>query len=454
MEGDLILISRLTIEAETPICISAGSDDTISHAIFVRDVNQLPYIPASTIKGVIFKEFGIKNGMLNNKKIPYLSFTDALMTDEKCKVIDGRKDYNIYYTRKNQKIRNDTYLGKFERLPIRYHVTTDYKGSSSFDIKGANNEQVVYKGTRFVFEMEMRYDKNTLEGEALFDNIIRLLKFSPVRFGRGSRRGLGKIKLVKCLKAKVNMKDKEQREAYLKKSGELNEPFGLYAEYTPEYEPNSKKINNWQTYKLTLKPRDFFIFGAPYDDEKINYPSAMEKYIEWTSFPEYEPAKFKDGFLIPASAIKGTLLHRTKYHYCKIKDIYSNNSQVNDAICQLFGGKHSIDINYSKGNVIFSDVIIPWQKAEGIVFNNVGIDRLSGKQYERVFYSQRALRLKGDSNNNSIEINIFVKEKGIEEDVMNAFLKSIKDLCEGRLPLGRGNNLGMGFFEGDFKIYK
>lgn len=446
MEGDLILISRFVIEAQTPICISAGSDDTISHAITARDVNQLPYIPASTIKGVIFKELDISRNKKNDIIIPYISFTDALMTNECSRVIDGRKNENIFKG-------NQNYLGKFERLPIRHHATTNSKGSSSFDTKGINNEQVIYKGTRFVFEIEMRYDSDSMLGEDFFDEIIRLLTFSPIRFGRGSRRGFGKIKLVKCLRAQVHMNNEKERTEYLKKSGKLDAKFSLFEEYSPKPDVNVKTDSKWRTYTLSLTPRDFFIFGATTEEENIDYHSAIEYYIEWE---EFKGAEFKKGYLIPASAIKGALHHRTIYHYCKLKEIYEDNSslfaEVDNMVGQLFGGRMNDSRSFKKGNIILSDIFIPKNDADDIYFNNIGIDRLTGKQFERAFYSQKVTRLKNNDTNNPIKIEIYVKEDVVEEDVIKAFRKSLKDVCKGRLALGRGNNLGMGFFEGCYVI--
>ena len=458
MKEDLILISRLTIEAETPICISAGSDDTISHAIVARDVNRLPYIPASTMKGVIYKELGVVKNQLNGQKMPDLSFTDALMTDDKCVVVDGRRDYNIFNLKNDQKTIDNSYFGHFERLPIRYHATTNDKGSSSFDIKGINNEQVIYKGTRFVFEMEMKCGEKSDLDEQIFDHIIQLLMHSPVRFGRGSRRGLGKIRVVKCLTAEVHMNNKEERNAYLMKSGRLDEEFCLFKEYLHKADDTYKESSAWRTYRLSLKPQDFFIFGASAEDENINYPSAIEDYIQWDTYKnrimEYEGATFKKGYLIPASSIKGALSHRTKYHYCKMKGIFVDNNAdfdvVNTVICCLFGGKKDKFSRFQKGNVIFSDIIIPKSDIEeDIVFNSVGIDRLTGKELERVFYSQKVTRL---NNSNSIIIEFFVKEKAVDKEVIEAFRKGVNDICEGRLPLGRGSGLGMGFFKGKFEI--
>lgn len=461
MKDELILISRLTIEAETPICISAGSDDTISHAIVVRDVNRLPYIPASTIKGVIYKELGVVKNRLNGEKRPDLSFTDALMTDERCIVVDGRRDYNIFNLKNDQKTIDNSYFGYFERLPIRYHATTNEKGSSSFDIKGVNNEQVIYKGTRFVFEMEMRCGEKSDSDEQIFYHIIQLLMHSPVRFGRGSRRGLGKIKLVKCLTAEVHMKNDEERNAYLMKSGRLDEGFSLFKEYLHKADDTLKEGSAWRTYRLSLKPRDFFIFGASAEDGNINYPSAIESYIEWGTYInrniKYEGASFKKGYLIPASAIKGALLHRTKYHYCKMKGIFEDNNAdfdvVNTAVCCLFGGKKDKSSRFQKGNVIFSDIIIPENYMEkDIVFYNIGIDRLTGKQFERVLYSQKVTRLKDSIPGDSINIEFFVKEETVDKEVIEAFRQGVNDICEGRLPLGRGSGLGMGFFKGKFEI--
>lgn len=47
------LLSRFVIEAQTPISVGKGEKSILSDAIVATDVNGLPYIPGTSIAGVL-----------------------------------------------------------------------------------------------------------------------------------------------------------------------------------------------------------------------------------------------------------------------------------------------------------------------------------------------------------------------------------------------------------------
>ena len=52
-------LARIIVEAVTPIAIGTGSKDILTDAPVVRDINGLPYIPATSLAGVIRHALGI-----------------------------------------------------------------------------------------------------------------------------------------------------------------------------------------------------------------------------------------------------------------------------------------------------------------------------------------------------------------------------------------------------------
>ena len=52
-------LARVVVEADTPIAIGTGREDIVTDAPVVRDVNGLPYIPATSLTGVIRHALGI-----------------------------------------------------------------------------------------------------------------------------------------------------------------------------------------------------------------------------------------------------------------------------------------------------------------------------------------------------------------------------------------------------------
>ena len=46
-------LARFIIEAVTPLAIGSGQSDIFSDALVIRDVNGLPYIPGSSLAGIV-----------------------------------------------------------------------------------------------------------------------------------------------------------------------------------------------------------------------------------------------------------------------------------------------------------------------------------------------------------------------------------------------------------------
>ena len=146
------LLARFEIESETPIVIGSGDKDFTTDALVMKDVNGLPYIPGTSLAGVL-------RSMLNTDKNSNfwgfqdkekghgseIVFTEAKVIDSKGNVVDGLIDA--------KEISNDPVLSSYEELPVRQHVSITGRGTAGKT--GKFDEQIVYAGTRFCFEMEI-----------------------------------------------------------------------------------------------------------------------------------------------------------------------------------------------------------------------------------------------------------------------------------------------------------
>ena len=47
------LLSRITLEALSPLVIGSGNKNIKTDSVVAKDVNELPYIPATTLAGLI-----------------------------------------------------------------------------------------------------------------------------------------------------------------------------------------------------------------------------------------------------------------------------------------------------------------------------------------------------------------------------------------------------------------
>ena len=181
------MIARITLEATSPLAVGSGEKDIITDAPVARDVNDLPYIPGTSLMGIIrhslkdLKErdtiFGYPNKDQNKDKGEgsKVLISDALLLGSNQKAMDGLKN-----------IEQDEYLKAFEVLPIRHHVRITEKGTGADH--GKFDEQVVYKGTRFIFEMELLSETKDDENMQKLLNVISSPTF---RVGSGTRNGFG-----------------------------------------------------------------------------------------------------------------------------------------------------------------------------------------------------------------------------------------------------------------------
>lgn len=443
-------LARVVVEADTPIAIGTGREDIVTDAPVVRDVNGLPYIPATSLTGVIRHALRIgkedknvvfgyhdKNGGQGSR----LTLTDAVMIGEEGNAMDGicniqNKDFYSHYIEKN----------------VRQHVRITDKGVADTERYGKFDNEVVYKGTRFVFEMELLSDEIEVED---FENSLNQLYDETFRIGGGTRCGYGKLKVKKREQVTLDMMDAKDRRAYLKKSSSLSSPWEFENARVLEEERTSASTG-WTKYELKLEPLDFMLFGSGMGDEEADNTPMTDIVVEWNE--QGKPCFSKQKTLIPATSVKGALAHRTAYHFNKKKGIFANQIKTeserkqyvgssNEAVKTLFGTSAdttSGDNRGKRGSVILSDVI--QHDVETKVFHHNKIDYFTGGTIDGALFQEKSIWGKGKG----YELEILVDNNALaDEDVKWAFEQSLKDLCKGLLPLGGVTGRGNGVFRGE-----
>lgn len=258
-------------------------------------------ILGTSIEGVLRKDFdGTADEIFGKESGSKVIFSNALLLDEKQKVNEGLL------------LEKSKFLELFDTLPIREHTAITDKGvakeHSKFD------EEVVYKGSRFKFSLEMLDDKEA------FDKVLRLLQSSSFRLGGGSTKGFGKFKIVEI--AIATLETTKDLEAY---SSSLN---------TQLKEKIALEVTASQThrlYSLKIEPDDFFMFGSGFGDDDADQIPVVERVVD------YESGDLsKNHILIPASSLKGAIAHRTTYHYNLNNQLYIGNEEAREVISELF----------------------------------------------------------------------------------------------------------------------
>ena len=442
-------IARIILEAETPLFVGSGESTLLTDAIVQKDAHGFPMIPGTSLTGVLRHAlesdktedwnsfFGYQSKKGNKGLGAQIKISSASLLLENGLVAEGITP--AFNTEKYEEL--------FSDLPVRQHVRIDHKGTA--EEHGLFDNEVVYKGCRFVFDVELKGSEKDNEKWEKFLNEIN----SPLfRIGQGTRNGYGKLKVLECKTKTFDLRLNEDFDAYLNYNISLNAKNNVLQPY--RFKTNEKTITH---YTLQLVPESFFIFGAGYGDEEVDAVPVKELVVEYDDKNTLK--KPKEYTLIPATSIKGTLAHRTAYYYNKSKEYYADNYNDNkftdylysnnEAVYQLFGVKSGDEQRDEgvRGKVILNDILIA--ESEGInndkIFNHVAIDRFTGGAMDGALFSEKVTYF--EDKETGINIDVYV-ENNIGDEYISAFEKSLIDICKGLLPLGGMTTKGHGIFTG------
>lgn len=433
----------MTVEAATPLAVGTGKgSDILTDAPVAKDVNGLPYIPATSIAGVLRHAMGYVDNKTDGNPFGYIDgadnddsghgsdiiFTDAVMVGKDGKALDGIQ--NIDW--------DDEFYRAFQDLPIRQHMRINDKGTA--ENNGKFDNEVVYKGTRFVFEIELVSDN---DNDNHIEKAIEHLRYCTLRIGGGTRKGYGRLNVVKCQQASLNLAKPEDLEKYLKKSSSLAEE---WAGFTKISETESLDDSKWTHYQLKLKPLDFFMFGSGMGDS-----DADNVYVSELVVSQGESIDNNKRVLIPGSSVKGAIAHRTAYHYNKIKGNFAGKTEPkeitgsnNEAVAAIFGEKKS-DNTFTRGRILIDDVIKGQAEPKSKPFFHNKIDQFTGGTMDGALFQEKVIYDK----DTEYTFDIYVENSALaDDDIKKAFVQSLRDICTGLLPLGGITNRGNGIFTG------
>lgn len=453
-------LARITIEAQTPLLISNGNTSLTSDSIILKDWNGMPYILGTTITGVLrhLLEDSLKVTDKNDATWHNIFGYEEEDTKEgngsrikisnACMILDKDKVSEV-----NNIDIEPTVRQKFSNLPIRQHVKLNNRAVKIDG--GLFNNEVVFKGSRFIFEIELK--GNEVDKEK-WNTIIKTINNSVFRIGGGTRNGYGKIVVISIQEKIFNL-------------GIPND-FNEYLAYNPslssviDWNFNvAKNENNCTEYVLKLIPDSlFFHFGGPVGDDEVDNKPLIEEIVVYNEAGNMNFAMNPET-VIPATSIKGAISHRTCFHYNRLIekwadllnpfDTKARNIQIelltgknNEAVYELFGAESGTETKAfaQRGNVIIDDVFISENQIDNDkIFNHVAIDRFTGGALDSALFSEK-VTYKSDG----IELKI-VLTKEFGGQILGAFEEALKDICKGLLPLGGMTTKGHGIFTGSLK---
>lgn len=456
-DHNLCFLARIVLEAQTPLKIGSGTDNIKTDATINRDANGLPFIPASTIMGLMRHALdkGTAERMMGwqdrrGGRGSWLTVSEAkIVVDAEGHAYDGLHDPG--------EVEADSYLSRFREMPIRQHVRISHKGTAA-DM-GKFDEEIIPKGARFCFEMELRADG---QGRDDFNRLIGILSGSTFRVGAGSRKGFGRVSVEQTGYKELDFTNRDDFMAYVEKSPSLAKIWPLYNRVEAKPAAGESAIH----YRLELRPVDFILFSSGFGDKRSDMTVVKEPLVSWeTGRPEWIGQE--KTLVVPASSVKGAVAHRAAFYYNLSKGVEADKLNTeeereahtgknNEAVRLLFGSEGITSggktTHKRRGHVLFSDVVRKKQDAAGgKVLNHVKIDRFTGGAIDGALFAEEPLYARDET----IELDLYVlpdKDIDGDKDVTDSLERALRDICDGTLPLGGGVNRGNGCFHG--KLFK
>ena len=440
------LISRIILECDTPLALRSGNKNIITDAEVAKDINGLPYIPGSSIAGVLrhmvsdsdaeklFGESGESDGEGSR-----VIFSDAVLLGPDGIAIEGIANYD----------ESVPYFLKYLHLPIRQHVRIGKNGTA--EDGGKFDNEVVYAGTRFCFEMEtVATDKEDIDSAK---EILSKLYLDTFRVGGGTRNGYGAMRIVSCKIKEYDFCIPDQFLEYVSKSNSLASDFN-------GVEINLDKKQTFDKYVISLEPDDYFHFGSESGDDEADSIPTNEDRVVW----EGNRAHFiEDCIVIPATSVKGALSHRLAFNFNKLmcrfadkQDSNPKNAFENEAVISLMGSED--ERLPMRGALVFSDIILSNDlKISG--FNHIRVDSFTSAAINGALFNEKAVYKDSVNINTEILICNTDFERNLQisgneqyrEMILEAFEMTLSELCNGTLPLGGFVNKGFGRFTGNYK---
>lgn len=362
-------IARFTVEAASALGVGSGNTGLVNDRLVARDANGLPYIPGTSLAGVLRHELENAQGFTEKDIDSLFGFQKKEVSEEEDEAVKGKgsrilfseavmlaEDGKTALEGLQQIDFSNEYYRKTKRLPERDHVRINHKGTA--EKHGKFEEEYVHRGTRFVFEIELKGEEVTQsQDHAAWDKLLELLNSPYFRIGGGTRKGFGQLEVKDCQQRIFDLANEEQLIDWLEHSSSLNSP--VDGEGWQLLSLDKGDGEGWQLYPLKLKADDFFFFGAGFGDEKVSMLPKQEEYFSWKS----GKPELKESILIPGTSIKGALSHRVAYHYNRLKGDYveGTSHQVTVSISEV-EVLESLKPTYEIDSLEFSKDSTEWQK--------------------------------------------------------------------------------------------
>jgi len=470
IENSILHIARFTLEARTALSIGTGGPDGVYDHPIVRDANGLPMIPGTSLAGVLRHlwlagpDHGITNQLFgfqqrDQGESSRLEVAACVLQDSQGHPAEGL----LIGAEGERRLRDD--LLKAARATqedplFRDRVRLTHRGVA--DHRGKFDRGLLAAGNRFSGELRLW---STSKDDPIWDKLLCLLNDPRLRLGGATRAGLGAMELIDLHCASLDLRQADDIATFRG----LGIGLGTCAGLTPRSPDSLPRSGGVRILKIRLMPRDFWRIGqgdqplARHEKEPNLLPK-LEPLVRWQQGRATIATRLA---LVPGSSAKGTLAHRTAFHWNVLNGRFVEDMPLDelarwdksehcDGVRAIFGYAKDRDGSPSRtrddtgrAGLLFIDdvqVEIPTtdlhRHLQVMVHNS--LDRFTGGVRNRMLFTEELIY------GRSFELVITVLPAIAKTDALarQALARALRDLCEGRLALGGGTTKGHGSFRG------
>lgn len=417
MKRHIKYMARFKAETNTPMGIGSGRGGLLNDRLVARDANGLPYIPGTSLAGVIRHElerdgdlqsqvdelFGYQMGQ-DGQGSRIVFSPGLLVADNNQIVLESLQKVDFEHA----------YYSRFKHLPERDHVRIGHRGTA--EKHGKFEEELVHKGTRFLFEIEL---EGTDADEPMWEAILNILNHPAFRVGAGTRKGFGQLRILSCVTKKFNLKEKNDLLGYLGKSSSLNSNVDKWK----PFQNANTSMANWKHFQIRLTPENFFLFGAGHGNKDADVIPKKEAYFVWGN----NGPTLKEHYLIPATSLKGIIAHRVAYHYNRLtgKTIESTRMQSNRIEFDIQAALRAFDLDYAIDDINFSSNSTEWKKIEAQI-DSMSID-------QSVDWQEFVEQLDEDNDSTELGLRLPVGENNLAIKTLFGYAKTENSGARGKV---------------------
>ncbi|MBM4345023.1 MAG: hypothetical protein FJ100_16765 [Deltaproteobacteria bacterium] len=468
-------LARVTIQADAPLHIGTGAGDGLRDALYVRGMGGLPFLPATSLAGVLRAVMQASAGCAEDQAriVSLFGSIDAPRDNGSSQrarasrlfVSAGHvQDQRGVPRGLDDKVDSDPILSLCAAGATRDHVAIS--GAGVADGRGKYDWTSVPRGARFSFDLRIDGDGDRPVDPR--DVAAAKAALAGMRMGAKTRSGLGRltVKEALCSERYFDLGKSEDRElwrTFTRRPAELVDKLSGAANWTPSRHEVHQRASSVQPVTLRLQAQDYLLVGqgVPQDDLDHHWNKARskaraklpitERCIEWKT--DKAAALSEVLPLVPASGIKGALRHRTLFHLRRLAGT-EVDQLPGEALADLFGSiKRGEDGDEDGGGqaglVFIDDVWLPRSaltaKESSGALTHVSLDRFTGGPLLGALFGEAPLYRP------ELKVRIAVLGRPADQSLRKAFIFALRDLLEGRLALGTGRNAGHGFCTGDVK---